>query len=397
MPPTIQFSEGLFRAEMGLASNRPIDMEPMLGILEESRNPNFERISRAIGGKVAKTRMKFEWRRLDQQPFTCKVTAATAIGGATISVDHPEWIHQDQLLFNTNTNELYLANFTTGVAPAGAVAVLSYPAAGTLVTATSIGDVIVIGPEAHAEGEEVPPAYHSVPTDAFDYIMQIDRRGAHITDIAMNEAEYDPRGQRDIDNKMSMIELMKGLNLLFYISQSTRETTSASGPRRHAMGGLRQKITTNRISLAGVPSGLTPALMGEIMRKTVYQGGASSTKMCMIGQYASAAISAMPANLVRLVPTSESYGLNINEIITPHGNCKLSYDPVLTEEFGLADIMVCLDMATVRQTYLQNMGLQLVQKVQNLTTLHQIVDAVTLTAGLQVKNEELNAWVEDIH
>jgi len=396
----ITLIEGLFRAEMGLANDRPIDMEASLNLLEDSRNANFEKIMRRIGDKVAKTRMKFQWRRRDLTPITCKVTVVDAAGQAHIEVDDYRLIHTDALLYNTRTNELMVCAETAGVAPDATVNIYSYshatPGTAELRYATAVGDVIVILPESHAEGEEIPAAWRTEDTEDFDYIMQVDRRAADITDIAMNEAEYDPRGQRALDNKLALIEYMKGMNLLFYLSRTTREVLSASGPRRHAMGGLRQKITTNRQDLTGVQGGLTPQVIGEILRRTKYQGASSETKIAMAGQYAVASMSAWPVGSVQVSPREKEWGYDIRTIITPHGNLDISYDPMLTDEYGLADILAIIDPAHVRQVYLQNMGLTLLKKVSNLSTTHRIVDAITGTFGFQMKFEELSAWIEGI-
>lgn len=399
-PANITSIEGLFRSEMGLANDRPIDMEPQLDLLEPTRNPNFEKISRKIAKKIAKTNMKFQWRRRDLLPMTCKVTTASAAGSATITVDRFDLIHRDVLLFNTRTRELMLMNVDAAVAPDESVEVRSYshvtPGTATIRYATQVGDTIIIGPESHAEGEDVPEAFRSEDTEDYDYIMQNDRRGADITDIAENTAEYDPIGQRAHDNKLAMIEFMKAMNVLFYVSQTTREILSAVGPRRHAMGGLRQKITSNRQSLAAVQGGLTPQVLGEILRKTKYQGMASEDKIAMIGQYGLAAVSAWPVNYVRTSPRDTAWGYNITQVITPHGNLDLAYDPMLTEDYGLADVMCIIDPAHVRQVYLQNLGLTVIKKVGNLSTAHRVVDAITGTFGLQLKFEELHAWIEDI-
>lgn len=399
-PVNIDMIEGLFRAEMGLANDRPIDMEPSLHLLEDSRNANYEKILRKIGNKVPKSRMKFQWRRRDLMPITAKVTVADAAGQDHIEVDRYDLIHRDNLLLNTRTNELMLCYEDAGVAPNATVNILSYshatPGTASLRYATEVGDIIVILPESHAEGEEIPEAFRTQDTEDFDYIMQVDRRAADITDIATNEAEYDPRGQRALDNKLALIEYMRGMNLMFYLSQTTREILSASGPRRHAMGGLRQKITSNRQSLAGVTGGLTPQVIGDILRRTKYQGAASQTKIAMAGQYAIQAMSAWPVGSIQVSPREKEWGFDIKTVITPHGNLDISYDPMLTDEYGLADVLAIIDPAHVRQVYLQNMGLTLLKKVSNLSTTHRIVDAITGTFGMQLNFEELHAWVEDI-
>ena len=388
----------MMRADQGLGNDRPIDMEARLHLLEPGRNANFEKILRKLGKKVPKTRTKFQSRRRELVPHMATVTVADAAAQAHIEVDDYEYIQEDVLMYNTRTNELYLQNETEASQDA-TVSVLSLtnstPGTAEIVYATEVGDKIVIMPESHAEGEEIKAAYRTESTEAEDYIMQIDRRSADLTDISMAESEWDPKKQRARDNQMAMIEYMQGTNLLFYLSQSTREVLSAAGPRRHALGGLREFIVSNRISLAGVGPGLTTAAIGEILRKTMYQGAAGN-KFAMVGQYGLAAMSAWPVGSTITSPREKEWGYNIKTIITPHGNLDVTYDPTLTAENGLADVMAIIDEAQVRQVYLQGMGLKLIKRVSSLSHTHRIVDAITSTVGLQKNLEELHAWVEDI-
>jgi hypothetical protein len=396
---SITLNEGLFRAEAGLANDRPIDMEAYLDMLEPSRNPNLERMLRKFGSKAPKTRMKFQWRRRDLAPNVATVTVADAVAESHIEIDRYDLVHRDVGLFNTRTRELMICNEDAGVAPNATVDIRSYshatPGTAALRYATVVGDKILILPEFHADGEDVPEAWRVQDSEDYDYIMQIDRRGSDISDIADAEASYDPRGQRAIDNQMAMIELMRDINLLFYVSQTTREVASASGARRHAMGGLRQKITSNRQSLAGVGDGLTPQVVGEILRRTKYRG-ASGNKTAVAGQYAFAAMAAWPVGSINVSPRETEWGFAISRIITPHGNLDVAYDDVLNDTNGLGDVMVILDEQHIRQVFLQGLGFKVIKKVSNLSTTHRIVDAITTTIGLQVKFEEMHAWIEDI-
>jgi hypothetical protein len=393
--------DGVFRAEAGLAKDRPIDMEAKLHMLDRGRNPNFEKLTRKFGAKVAKSRSKFEWRRRDPMPLTCKITAVDAAGTSNIEVDNFQFIHRDDLLFNTRTGELMVCNEDAGQAPTADVEIRSYthttPGTAELRYATAIGDVINILGESHAEGEDAPEAFKTEGTADFDYIMQKDRRAAHISDIAEAEAEYSPTKARAMDNLFAMISYHKQINMLYYLSQTTREVLSASGPRRHALGGLKQKIVSNKMSFAGVGPGLTPQAISEVLRKTTYHDMASETKVSLAGQYAHAAMSAWPVGSVRVSPRAEEWGYNIKRIITGHGELDVAYDPQLTDETGLGGVMVILDPAHVRQTFLNGMGIKLIKKVSNLSTIHSIVDVITGTVGLQCGTlEEMHAWLEDI-
>jgi hypothetical protein len=162
------------------------------------------------------------------------------------------------------------------------------------------------------------------------------------------------------------------------------------------MGGMRQKITTNRLSLAGAKGALTPQFIGEILRKTKYQGVASDTKIAMAGQAAISAMSAWPVGSIQVSPREKEWGFDIRTVITPHGNLDISYDPALTDDAGLGDVMMIYDPRHVKQVYLQNTGMRIIKKVSDLSTSFKVVDAVTGTFGLQTLFEELHAWIEDI-
>lgn len=392
---------GVFRSELGLANDRPIDMEPKLYMLDMGRNPNLEVITRKLGPKVAKTRSKYQWRTRRPMPLTVKITEASAAGASTITVDNYQYIHRDVLLANTRTGELMLNYVDAGVASDASVEILSYshstPGTAALRYATQVGDVILILGESHAEGEDAPEHFKTEGTEDYDYIMQRATRAAEISDIEEAEAEYSPIKARAMDNLFATIRYHKELNLAMYVSQTVRETTSASGARRHSFGGLKQKIVTNKMSFAGVGPGLTPQAIGEVLRKTTYQGVASPNKISVAGQYAHSAMSAWPVGSIQVSPREKEWGYNIKTIITPHGDLDVAYDPQLTSETGLAGVMVILDPMHVRQTYLNGMGVTLIKKVSNLSTSFKIVDLIKGTHGLMCGMlEELHAWLEDI-
>jgi len=396
-----------FRSEMGLASNRVREMQDAIVLLDGQRNPDLEIVTRKFGPVVEKRRMKFEWRTLIKTPQTVKVTEADAAGQANIVVDDYKYIHTDDLLYNTRTHELMLAQITDGdsegVSSSATIPIYSYSDAtgttvpATLKYATEVGDVINILTESHAEGEEFAQAYRMTPEEKYDYIMQSARRSADISDIAMHEVDRDPVQQREYDNKMALIEFYEAKNRLFWLSQTTREvTTGANGARRHAMGGLRQKIVTNRQSLSGVPGGLTPQTIGEALRLTKKHTSSAKQKVCLVGQYATQAMSAWPVGSVRTTPENKSWGFDVRTVITPYGDLALIQDETLTDDYGLADIMAIIDKNSIRQVRLIGMGLQLIKKIASLSTSCRVADGFKETFGMQLQNEENCAFIEDI-
>jgi enoyl-CoA hydratase/carnithine racemase len=162
------------------------------------------------------------------------------------------------------------------------------------------------------------------------------------------------------------------------------------------MGGIFQKIVTNKMSLSGVPTGLTPTTIGEILRVTKRPGASAANKLAMAGQNAINAASAWPVGAIQVSPREKQWGYDIKTVITPYGNLDLVYDDTLAQEYGLADKLVVIDENHVRETMLRGLGMQLIQKVVSLSTTHRIVDAITSTFGMQLQNEELFALIKDI-
>ena len=395
--------EGIFRTESGNQSDRPLEMEGRLVELDGERDPDLEMLLRRFGtangtGRMAVGRMKVEWRNRKRSPRTFKVTTLSAAGATTLtSATGYTNVHRDVLMFNTRTKELMIANFDAAVAAAAGFTVASYDnAAGGLKYATAVDDVIQILTEAHAEGENFPEAWASQSEDAYDYIMEIARRGAHISNLADAEDDYNVNPKaRGLANKYALIETMEAMNRLMYVSKTTLETTTATA-RRRAMGGLRQKLTSN-LKVMAPGAALTPQIIGELLRLTTFHTSASRNKVFLAGQNAITNMSAWPLQAVRVSPMTKEWGFDVTTVITPYGDLNVVRDKTLSAELGMADTAMILDPNSVKSIYLQGNGMRVIQKVSDLTTSFVIVDGVTTTLGMKVQNEENNAWIEGIN
>jgi len=397
--------EGIFRTEKGNASDRPLNMEPMLVELDGERDPDLEMVIRRVlgaadgSGRVAQPNMKMEWRNLKRAPKTCKVTAVSNAGASTITVDDYALIHRDVLLQNTRTNELYLTALTSTkqVADAAAVPILSYDnAAGVTLYATKVGDVIQILCPVHAEGTTVNDGWTLQSENVYDYNMEIARRAADISNIADSESYYNVTpNARGLQSKYAMIELMEQINRLSYFGKSTLEIISASGARRWCMGGLRQKIVTNRVVM-GAGQLFTPQVIGEGLRLTTWHTSASKRKIFMAGQNAILAMSGWPTNFILVGPGKTEWGSDVTRIITPYGDVEVVRDKTMSQEFAMADLATLIDARWVQSTFLQGNPMTVIQKASYYSHAHRIVDIVTTTCGMKLQNEENFGWWENI-
>jgi hypothetical protein len=262
------------------------------------------------------------------------------------------------------------------------------------VTATAIGDILHIGPEAHAEGEAIPAAYSGQPVERFTYLFQHTKRRAN-TDIQRLTREYGTK-QLVTDRKLFWIEEMRALAMLLYTGKQGREVASASGPRRHQMSGLMEQITTNVIDFKKVPGAMTLASVGEVMRVTMNHSASSTTKVGVAGQNAWAGISALPAAAIRTTVNETSWGKKLNTLITPFGTLSIKYDPMLSAEYGMADKFFVLDPGHIRRLELTGDKTRLILNIENKDDLCNQVDAIKGTDGIAVGLEELHAYAENI-
>jgi hypothetical protein len=385
---------GNVRTDQVLAAKVPVNMREQIDLLDAERAP-FELLSRQFRPMRGIKSMKYNFLEQRLLPFTMVCDAVTAAAATTIAVDHPEYAHTDQMIYNTRTKEWYLMNEAIGgVAAAGKITVLNQIGTGGITTATAVGDILHIGPEAHAEGEAIPAAYSGVPTERFTYLFQHTKRRAN-TDIQRLSEEYGPK-QLVTDRKLFWVERMRSLAMVLYTGKQGREVASASGPRRHQMSGVFEQITTNVIDFKKVPGAMTLASVGEVMRLTMNHSASSSTKVGVAGQNAWAGISAMPASAIRTTVSETSWGKKLNTLISPFGTLSIKYDPMLSAEYGMSDKFLVLDPSYIERLYLAGDECRLILNIENNDDLCNQVDAIKGTDGIRVGLEELHAYAENI-
>ncbi len=379
------------RADLIAAQKIPVYMDPQISFEDES-SFRFESLLRRMNGSQSVKNMKFEWMESALYPNIMVALGDQSVG-TTITVDHPEYAHQDQLVYNTRTHELYLMNENTGgTSTASAITVVNHAAGtGNFSTAVKDGDILLILPEAHAEGEEVPEGYSAKPRFLYGYVMQHSMSTGKYTDIAKGAEEYGEK-QLMINRREKWFEYKRAKNLLLYLGQRNLETTSAGGPRRYTSGGLRNSIVSNRIDFSGVGGGFNMAAIAELMRKTTEKGAASDTKVGIAGQNAWLSVSSLPANVIRTTQDKTSWGWVINRLITPFGNLALEYDPVLCASNGLADVMVLLDMKHIQLVHYADLADRMYLDVTEKRDIHNMEDLISGTFGLKLKQETFHAW-----
>jgi len=387
--PTVQTAAVLTSTIAG--QKIPVDMDNEI-LFEETGSYRFEYITRKLREMEIHENTKVEWMEMALYPCVLVCTAAGTT--VTIPVDHPEYAHRDQLLFNTRTKEMYLMNEDIGgTGTAGSVTIINHSGSGNLDTATVAGDVILVLPEAHSESEAIPPAFSAKPDFFYTYIMQSDET-LKVSDLAQNTKEYGLK-QYLIDRKQQWIYRKRGINLSLLVNRQMRDATSGAG-RRHTSQGLENAIETNKIDCQFVQGALNLVMLGNLMQSSTRKGASSDTKIGIAGANAMQSLAALPMSQILTSVSETSWGKKLTSVRTPFGSLSFDHDKSLTDEFGLADIFIILDpKSPVR---LQHSGLpeRMVMNVNGTTDFHNMTDLFTGTWGLKLGLEMLNAWVYGI-
>lgn len=389
MPTTVQTAA--VKTSTVAAQKVPVYMDEKISFKEESAF-RFESFTRRLRPVRSVNNMKVEFMEMDLYPIVMIGSAAES--GTTISVNYPEYAHRDQMIYNTRTHETYLMNEDIGGASsAGKITVVNQSGSGSITTATAVGDIYLILPEAHAEGEPIPPAFTNKPDFLSTYLMQSDKTLKY-TDLAKNQGEYGEQ-QYLIDRRQAWISWKQQMNLKLLLGGQVRETTSGDG-RRHMSRGFRDWVSTNKISMASVGGELSLTTIGMLMRETMTIGASSDMKVGIAGQNATISLSALPDSAIRTTVNETSWGKNIKTLVTPFGNLNIEYDKCLSDEFGLADNLIIMDPKSPHRLVYNNMAPKMVMNVTDASDYHNQQDLITGTWGLEVRLEELNAWVYGI-
>ena len=351
----------------------------------------FEYFTRRVAGKMTGIKaLTYNFMEQRAFPFTVTCTAIEAIGQTGIAVDHPEYCHTRQLIYNTRSSEFYKMNEPIGgVAVAGEIAVVGISGTGGILKATAIGDVLQILPMTQSDGGALPAAFISQPTARLTYLFQHDKTRGN-TDIQRLTEEYGEK-QLMIDRVQFYVDQMRGLSMLLYVGQQSLEIVSATGPRTYTMSGIMEQITSNVVDYEAVPGALSLASVGELMRRTMNHSRSSKTKVGVCAQNAWASISAMPSAAIRTTVSETSWGKELKTLITPFGTLAIGYDHILTQENGMADKFFILDPAFIERLYLNGAETHMLMNIQLSTDIHNQVDAITGTDGIRVGLEELHA------
>jgi len=351
-------------------------------------------------GATIKTKdMVHKYREDRPIPHWTSIAVADAAGQAHIEVTDPSYIQDDQVLWIMRAGVVIMQLLVQDTSIDATVAVVNFTGttgSGTLPAATIVGDIVLIGPEVHAEGEAVPTAFTNITTDKEDYLMQSDR-AVKKSDIEANIGHYDTFEQKLASAlKKAFIEQKAKLNLVAYIATKTLDSTSGDG-RRYLYEGLFNRITENVENYGGVGSGFTVQALQETLRSTIDESVSGGMKVLIAGVNVNNHISSWPDGAVRLSPKAKEWGIKISSIKTAYADIGVVYDNVLNERHGLSDRAVILDSSQTRKLVMQGLPIRAWYNITNQRDIHNMEHAISGTEGIQVSSVESHAQIKGVN
>jgi len=374
-----------------LAARKPISMEKFATKLDDSV-AFFTKLTQRINGIQVTGNMKHSFRELRLRPSAVTLSADEAAAQTSLSVSNPGAFLADDAIYSPSTREIFYCNETIGgTAVATAVLVRNSTGSGGITNAIPSGAVLYNLAESHAEGEDIPAARAVKQTSEDVYLYQKDATLKH-TDIQINEDDY---GQKklDEDREVEMIQYVKELNMVLYTGDNSYEDTSGDG-RRWLPAGLEYYLYNSGFDASELAGGLTLAAFAEIIRPTKEHSASSEIKNALCGTNAWATISMYPATSVRVEPGKDkSWGVTVRRLITGFGDMDVSYDSCLSATNGMADRMFIIDAKHIQQLQLRGLPLIMKRNVNDASDIHNVVDVITGTRGMELKLIELHKEV----
>lgn len=384
-------STGATRSDQGNQDSKVISMQAFAERLDPTDAVLDVLMRQMNGGIESVGRMETKWRERELAVMSDAVTGAgAALAATSIPVANPTAYHRDQIVFDPAGNDQFLVDEDVGgTAVAGHVKVRGKSGTGGITTALSAGAVLLIGPEAHAEGEAVPPAFANDEVTKQTYVFQTDET-IQITDITNAEDVY---GESEIasQRKDKMKESLKRLCMAYYLSRGGREIVSAGGARRHTMTGLFEYLEGQVTDASALPGGLTIQTLGAALRPTTIYGHSLAQKVLLAGQNMFEAICAMPLTALQAnAGASQKWGVTVKTLVTPYGELPIVHEPLFSAENGMADESVCLQRDKIKQIQLKGMPLRHITNTQDKRDVHNIEDIYTGTRGMKMSQVVLS-------
>lgn len=370
---------GMRASNQGQSDERPYAWRKGIHNLYPNAAPLLHVITRASKQVVSDAQFNHFEKTFPAQTLRVNDGSNIAAGVTTITVDSGDAykVRKDYLLRNTRSFET--------------VRVTADPSSATSINvARSVGDTaaaqindndyfIVIG-TAHSEGDPVPSAVWYDPTKVYG-ALQIFRNSTDQTETARRtDMRTGPISKEARREALLLHECDK--ERAFFFSEYS---VSASGNAvRRTSTSLFEQVTTNVTDFSGV---VTRSTLNSALADIFTDG--SSEKLMLTGKAGLLTLWNMVESMAWNVydRTDASYGIKINEIVTPFGSLMVTHDKLLTKTQDFSDWAFIVDPEHLAYRFLKGRDTELLKNRQNPGD-DRVIDEYLAEVGLEVMHEE---------
>jgi hypothetical protein len=361
----------------GQANERPYAWRKGIHNLYPNAAPLLHVITRASKQVVSDP----EFRHFEKQ-FPAQIIQAN--GGETgtsteLTVNSGDAfkVRKDYLLRNTRTFETIRVTADPAVSTSLNIA----RSVGTTAAAVINDDdyFIVMGP-AHQEGDDVPTAVWFDPSKVTG-ACQIFRNSTDQTETARRTDMRTGPVQKEARRESLLLHETDKERAFFFSEYSV----SASGNAvRRTTTSLLEKTSSNVNDYSG---SVTRSAWNEDLANLFVDG--SQEKLFLYGLTAGICIWNMVESLAWNVydRTEASYGIKINEVVTPFGSLMLTHDKLLTKTQDFSDWAFAVDPEYLAYRFVKGRDTELKKNRQN-PGQDRVIDEYLGEVGLEVMHEE---------
>jgi len=369
---------GMRASNQGDSSERPYAWRLGTHNLYKNAAPLLHVITRASKQKVSDAEFNHFEKTFPKQIVKINDGANIAAGITVFTVDSGDAykVRKDYLLRNTRQFETVRVTAD----PVSATSITVARSVGTTAAAQVNDDdnFVVLGP-AHSEGDPVPTAVWYDPSK-ISGACQIFRNSTDQTETARRtDMRTGPISKEARRETLLLHEIDKERAFMF-----SEYSVSASGNAvRRTTTSLLEKIASNINDFSGT---VTRSTLNSALAN-VFEDGAQE-KLFLGGKGTMLTL----WNLIESMSwqvydrTKASYGIKINEIVTPFGSLMVTHDKLLTKTTDFSDWAFVIDPEYLSYRFVKGRDTELLRNRQNPGD-DRVIDEYLAEVGLEVSHE----------
>jgi len=339
--------------------------------------------------KASTGNQKYEWLEDDLNPswsaFAASATSAAA--DITVTTGTGNYFNKYDLVKNPTTSEIMMV-LSAG---ANAISAVRGHAGTTAASAAAAEELLILG-SAFQEGStsSMLVTKSTKVSNLYNYV-QIVRKSVELSQ-SLAASELYGGNDREYQRKKKGIELMRDIERIFlyggrteYVGAAANEDVNLTTTRR-TTGGLLQFISTNATDMSGV---MTETEFEAFLRDLFLYGENDRTLFCSPLVLSVISLWAQPK--LQMLPKDKTYGIAINQYMSPQGTVNLVRN-MLLEGNVYGGYAFGLQMSELTYRYLNG------RDIKFMTNIHHpgddmFKDQYIGEIGLELHQEKLHGYL----